>query len=324
MRSIFRVTAVLGALAFVITSGITGCDDSNNAPLASGVDSVTVFPTSIVVLKIGDTAHFSASVHGGPGLTNRAVTWSSNDSAIATVDQSGVATAVAPGTTSILATSQANAAISGAAVVTIAPPPPVAPATYTTNFSGTENPLSEGGSWTEGGTVGRDWQNVQKNGFASATTFATGVDDNIAVLATSFGGKQFAQATVKRDVGYSPSNTHEIELLVHFAISANVARGYETYWGYSGNLNVVRWNGAINDFTVLIGRDTNIGAPADGDVLRVEIDNSGVITVYKNGTSQTSVTDTTWTDGQPGIGFFLRTGGTLTALGWKSFTGGNF
>jgi len=125
MRSVVRVTTVLGAMALVISSGITGCGDANNNPLASGVDSVTVLPPT-VELNIGDTVHFSAAVHGGPGLTNSAVTWSSSNSTVAIVDQSGVAKAVARGTASIRAASQANAAISGTTVVTVDPPPPVA------------------------------------------------------------------------------------------------------------------------------------------------------------------------------------------------------
>jgi hypothetical protein len=199
--------------------------------------------------------------------------------------------------------------------------PLIPPGSYTTNFSDTENPLSEGGSWIDGGDTGLNWNNVQKSGFAYATTFATTTDDDIAVLNTAFAGKQYVQGTVKRDVGYSPSNSHEIELLLHFAISANVARGYELSWSYAGNIQIVRWNGALGDFTVL--NTLTVAAPSDGDVLRGEIDNSGVIMVYLNGVSQGSATDTTWTDGQPGIGFFPRTGATLTALGWKSFTGGS-
>jgi uncharacterized protein YjdB len=63
---------------------------------------------------------FSASLLGGPGLSDRRVTWSSANARIATVDQNGVVTADSAGTTSITATSRADTAVSGAAVVTVA------------------------------------------------------------------------------------------------------------------------------------------------------------------------------------------------------------
>jgi hypothetical protein len=198
------------------------------------------------------------------------------------------------------------------------------PQSFTTNFSGTENPLSENGIWTDG-SVGLNWDDVQKNGFAYATTFASSVDDNVACLTTAFTRKQYAQGTVKRDGGYSPSNSHEIELLLLFAISgsgAGTATGYEINWSYAGNVQIIRWNGGFNDFTVLT--TLTMPAPADGDVLRAEVDNSGVITVYLNSTSKGSTTDTTFTTGQPGIGFFVRSPGTtLSAFGWKSFSAGS-
>src|SRR5437867_1620505 len=39
--------------------------------------------------------------------------------------------------------------------------------TYSTDFAGTENPLSEGGAWTNGGATGGDWQNVRKSNGAA-------------------------------------------------------------------------------------------------------------------------------------------------------------
>ena len=33
--------------------------------------------------------------------------------------------------------------------------------TYSTNFAGTENPISEGGRWINGGVAGLDWANVR-------------------------------------------------------------------------------------------------------------------------------------------------------------------
>jgi uncharacterized protein YjdB len=126
MRIAVRATAVLGALALVVAPGITACGDGNNSPLDGSVDSVTLAPPGPVVIQMGDMVHFSASVHGGPGLTDRAVMWSSSNTAVVIVDQTGVVKAVAGGTASIVAASQAKPSISGVAVVAVALLPPAA------------------------------------------------------------------------------------------------------------------------------------------------------------------------------------------------------
>jgi hypothetical protein len=195
---------------------------------------------------------------------------------------------------------------------------------YSTNFSSTENPLSEGGKWVNGKAVGVDWNNVQSiSGKACAAAFVSGYDDPIAVLNTSFSPNQFAQGTVSRAAGYAPGASHEIELLLRFRVTTRSARGYEVLWGHSGELNIVRWNGPLGSYTPLGGTyGPNIGAAVDGDVLRAEIIGS-VIRVYKNGTLVlTGPSNTTWADGQPGIGFFPRSGATLANYGWKTFSAG--
>jgi hypothetical protein len=185
--------------------------------------------------------------------------------------------------------------------------------------------LSEGGKWINGKAVGLDWNNVQSaSGKAFAAAFVSGYRDPIAVLNTSFSPNQYAQGVVSRAAGYSPSASHEVELLLRFRITAREARGYEVLWGHGGELNVVRWNGPLGDYTPL-GKTTgpNIGPAVDGDVLRAEIIGT-VIRVYLNGSLvMTAPSDPTWTDGQPGIGFFPRSGSTLENYGWKSFAAGS-
>jgi hypothetical protein len=196
---------------------------------------------------------------------------------------------------------------------------------YSTNFPGAENPLSEGGKWINGKAVGLDWNNVQSvpgKAFAAAFTGSpTRYSDPIAVLNTAFTANQFAQGTVSRVAGYSPPDQHEVELLLRFQITARNARGYEVLWGVTGGLAIVRWNGPVGNYTELAS--TNIGAAVDGDVLRAEII-GGVIRVYKNGSLVvTGPSNSTWTDGQPGIGFWPLPGTTLASYGWKNFQAGN-
>src|SRR6185437_4139551 len=73
------------------------------------------------------------------GNAARTVTWSSGDATIASVDQNGVVTGVKGGTTSIIATSTADASIKGAASVTVGAsvPPTVTIASINHTVAGT-------------------------------------------------------------------------------------------------------------------------------------------------------------------------------------------
>ncbi len=119
MQSVVRSTLVLGVFAF---AGLTACGDkiTNSGPAVdSVVHSVTVSPSSVPSMKIGDKVTLAASVDAGAGVTDRTVQWSSSNVAVVTVDQQGVVTAVAGGTASVIAKATANPAVSGAAVITV-------------------------------------------------------------------------------------------------------------------------------------------------------------------------------------------------------------
>jgi hypothetical protein len=211
--------------------------------------------------------------------------------------------------------------VDGGSVVTTSCAAPGAE--YSTSFPATESPLSEGGKWLNGKALGVYWNDAQSvPGKAFGAAFTPYYDDDIAVLTTSFGANQYAEATVYRAANYSPGVSHEVELLLRFQITPNNARGYEVLWGHAGNMAVVRWNGPLGDYTPLLD-NVQIGPAVDGDVLRAEI-TGGVIKVFKNGVLVgTSPPNSTWTDGQPGIGFWPKPGATLQNYGWKKFKAGN-
>lgn len=195
--------------------------------------------------------------------------------------------------------------------------------TYTTNFSATENPLSEGGRWTNGGTVGLDWQNAQSTTGSPnkgyGTGFSTNATDNIAIL-SGYPANQSAQITVYYAPGYTAPGSHEIELLLRFQITAHNASGYETTFRFDGTgVQIVRWNGAVDDYTVLSSTGTGISSLATGDVLKATMIGT-TINVYKNGTLVQTVTDATFATGNPGIGFFVNPGGTLDGYCISQFT----
>lgn len=110
--------------AGVVALGLAACgDDVTVAPPptgSGGVTSVVVAPSSATV-TVGSTIILAASVTADSGKGQ--VTWATSDATVATVDQSGHVTGVKPGSVTIVATSQANTSISGAAAVTVVSAP---------------------------------------------------------------------------------------------------------------------------------------------------------------------------------------------------------
>src|SRR5512146_2283416 len=119
MQRVFCSTVLVAALS---VAGLTACGDKVNVTQPapdSAVTQVNVTPAA-QTLNVGDKFTFVATVVAGPQQTNRNVTWTSSNTAVATVDNAGVVTAVKGGVASIIAASVANPAIKGAAAVTVA------------------------------------------------------------------------------------------------------------------------------------------------------------------------------------------------------------
>ena len=87
------------------------------------VGDVTVTPSS-ATLEVGDTVDFTATVEVVRGSPNTAVTWTSGNATIASVDEDGTVTANAAGTTTITATSVFDTDASGSATITVTEPEP--------------------------------------------------------------------------------------------------------------------------------------------------------------------------------------------------------
>lgn len=123
MQRVVRSTLV-GLLA---VAGLTACGDKvtttqvtfTTTPPAQGtVHSVTVSPPA-VTLTVGQSAQLAASVDADASVTDRTVSWSSSNTAVATVDASGKVTGVSAGTATIIASAKAASAVQGAAAVTV-------------------------------------------------------------------------------------------------------------------------------------------------------------------------------------------------------------
>ena len=210
--------------------------------------------------------------------------------------------------------------------VVLAATTPATHGPYTTKFPLTEKPISENGNWINGGTVGLDWANA-----LSTASRAEGVgpaaaaySDPTAILAGTWGPNQTVTLTVysngvedKASTGYDK----EVEIRLRTSISAHRITGYEVNCRTPNDslsyIQIVRWNGVLGDFTSLqLLKGTGCG---NGDVLKATI-SGNKISVYRNGTLMLSATDSTYTTGNPGIGFNFGCGSTYDQFGITNYT----
>ncbi len=186
---------------------------------------------------------------------------------------------------------------------------------YSTSFPLDELPIFEGGAWSH---VGTSWTFVQtQNGYAHGTqTGQGGYDDSYARL-SGFPRDQQACAVIHKG---SPSGYAEVEILLRWSDTETTAKGYECFVHHGGQYaKIVRWNGALGDFTT-IAEVGGLTVPQDGDIIRATaIDD--IITLYLNDTMLVQATDSTYSSGNPGIGFFKdASGGSPTEFAFKSFS----
>ncbi|MDB4905582.1 MAG: Ig domain protein group 2 domain protein [Gemmatimonadetes bacterium] len=89
------------------TTTVTQTGTTTTTPPGTTVQSVTVTPAN-VSLNIGQTQPIVAVVNADAGVTDRTVTWTSNNPTVATVSATGTVTAVASGTAVISAAAKAD------------------------------------------------------------------------------------------------------------------------------------------------------------------------------------------------------------------------
>jgi hypothetical protein len=197
---------------------------------------------------------------------------------------------------------------------------------YTTDFPITENPISEGGKWLNGATTGVDWADVQTasnkaSGTGPQNAGAKQFADPTAVLSSTWPSDQYAQAVVS--AGSLGGNCcKEVELAMRASVSAHSITGYFMDCSLIDGYNYMEfgtYNGPLNDFSTL-ARTTAFHC-VDGDVLTMTA-SGNVITVYRNGTQVLQATDSTFSTGSPGVGFYNSADSTWTNFGLKNFVAG--
>jgi hypothetical protein len=198
---------------------------------------------------------------------------------------------------------------------------------YSTTFPLTENPISEGGSWTNGGATGLGWANVQTT---PGLSFGTGpvnagtylYADPTAVLQGAWAQDQQVQATVKVPGVYGRACCKEVELRIRTTITGNSITGYELNCSVvpaGPYLTLVRWNGPLNNFTYIVRNATPC---VNGDVLKLTAVGN-TFTIYKNGVQVLQGTDATFQKGSPGVGFYDSVDNNWSGFGLSNFSASN-
>jgi hypothetical protein len=209
------------------------------------------------------------------------------------------------------------------------------PDPYETSFPATENPISQGGIWSNGAVVASSsWNNVRTTPgkcFGAATT--SGFGDCISYLQGRFSTtKHYVEVDIFIQGGYSPGVSHEVGIYLFGNMTTNFANGYEFNFGLGAGLQVVRQNGANGDFdtgvvTLLTGSPPTL---VNGNTVRVKasiVGGNPTFDVLVGGSSVATYNDTTAgkiVSGSPGIGFFGRPGATMDNYCITRWKGGSW
>jgi len=290
-----RVTAVAAGSAVITATSETVAGTCNVTVSNVPVASVTITPTN-PTLSVGQTLGMTATMRdaGGNILSGRAVTWASQNQAVATVDAQGVVTAVASGSATIVATSEG---INGSTLINVSTIPvarvDVAPTTVSLNpgqtsqltataYDANNNVLVRPVTWVSSNTA---VATVSASGLVTAV--ASG---NATISATSGGVTGTALITVAlvpvASVTVTPSapNMFPNDVLQLTATAqdagGNVITGRPTTWSSSNtNVATVTSTGLV---TAVTQGAATITATVDGV--------SGTSTVSINATPVASVT----------------------------------
>jgi hypothetical protein len=202
---------------------------------------------------------------------------------------------------------------------TCVPVPPGA-VSFTTHFDLAEFPLNEGGAW---GKANNAWLNIRtENGVAHAGGVNEGYDDSYAYLTLPFGPDQTVEAVLEVSTApFDGTKSHEALLMLRMSDDAANARGYECLFNYAGGVDLVKWTGPLGGYQSLsiVTWWWNVRDLRTGDVIKCSVIGD-TISGYINGAKVVEARDSTFTSGQPGIGFFTRPGGDIRHLNFTRVT----
>jgi hypothetical protein len=194
---------------------------------------------------------------------------------------------------------------------------------FSDSFASTQNPYTGQGQGLGGASFFGDWGDMQTaNGNCYGTTISVNDYDDSLVVWNTASADHYVEAVIHRSsAGYNAGNTHEVQLIVR----ANGSNGDLELWEIlcehqSTSLQLVHWNGPLNDVTVdSFTTGGSIGAtPQDGDVFRAEMSGNTLTVKWNGSTVATKSTSLYAGNSMAGIMCFARTGATLANFGFKS------
>jgi uncharacterized protein YjdB len=151
------------------------------------VATVEISPSSLIRVPVGGTQQYTATLKAADGtvLTGRAISWSSSNQTVATINASGLATGRAPGSVTITATSEGK---SRTTELVVSPPSGIV-RTWRGGASGRATDWSAAGNWNPSGKpIAQDTARVP----ATANPAVLSEDVQIARLVISGGQVRLA------------------------------------------------------------------------------------------------------------------------------------
>jgi hypothetical protein len=217
---------------------------------------------------------------------------------------------------------------------------------YSTQFELDEDPLSEGGMWLNGRKDGIDWIDViSRNGVGYGAVSRMGVperrieqgnleaatsedaapegdyDDPTAVLSGTWGRNQHGKGRV---FSRNPTSEYfqEVQIRLRHTMQPHSCTGYEVFFRClkteDGYAEIVRWDGAVGNWTSLKRFTGPEYGVEDGDLIEATIEGN-VLKGFINGVEVISATDDTYSAGAPGIGFNFGVSDTNVDHGFSYF-----
>jgi hypothetical protein len=201
---------------------------------------------------------------------------------------------------------------------------------YSTNFTNTEDPISEAGAWHHLSTYETVVKTEMINGahVAHGTQVGGAYDDSSAYL-SGFTANQSAEGVIWKRPGISTVPNREVEILLRWEdglpprntkYGMSAADGYEININQNGDyLQLGRFKGPMLMQAAVVPK------PATGDLFKATaIDNrrgGTVITVFWNGVQVMQYIDAAPKPiGNPGMGFYIDSGAANNEFGFSRFT----
>ena len=244
-----------GTSTFTVKAINNGGSDSKQ--LSITINAQTNIPVTGVslnkastTLTVGDTETLTATV-APEDATNKAVTWSSNDSTVATVDESGKVTAVAPGEATITVTTEDG---SKTATCTVIVHTATTITTQPQSVSVTEGQSATFSVAASGDNLRYQWQINSGNGWSDITG-ATDASYTIDRTTTAMSGNQY-RCIVTGDGGETTSSAATLTVRPYDPpYTGKYSYELSTSVGDHGSLTVDRYATEGDEVTITVTPD---------------------------------------------------------------------